>query len=338
MSVAKYCRKHIISGVKAASLDWNTRKLRDTLIPALRRQWTYCSEYGKVLARAAEIKEGKRPGSDLVIFDAEYIGLSGDLLEVAMIEALSGSVLLDTRTAHKEPKKSVPSNPIQKAIAFAKLQKYGSAAHGSNTALLADEIADELKRVGITKQMIMLVWATTYRDLTVLCRFLESAGHYGILPPRRNCIRLITMFRGSIPRERGIGKLEILFPLLYPGHDLVCLNQVALIDCQQTRLVLMALEDLSRPLDQRQQNWPLIAETSVDKWLRQATVTAISPSEEPANFSELSDQSEQQWMGTQSVLDDWVRYTPATPKHSLSEPADQRRSKRQKTNESTLEG
>jgi len=91
MSVAKYCRKHIISGVKAASLDWNSRKLRDTLIPALRGQWTYCSEYGRVLARAAEIKEGKRPGSDLVVCDAEYIGVSIELLEVAMMEALSGT-------------------------------------------------------------------------------------------------------------------------------------------------------------------------------------------------------------------------------------------------------
>ena len=71
-------------------------------------------------------------------------------------------------------------------------------------SLDADEIADVLKNAGITVQTMFLVWHVTYKDLSLLRDFLESAGHYSILPPNENCIRMIPLIRDKLaPNPRA---------------------------------------------------------------------------------------------------------------------------------------
>jgi hypothetical protein len=65
------------------------------------RRWSFDGDYEKVMVRTTEIKDGKRPGSDLVILDDEYQP-SGQLLELAIIEKISSNIVIDTRVKHED--------------------------------------------------------------------------------------------------------------------------------------------------------------------------------------------------------------------------------------------
>lgn len=58
---------------------------------------------------------------------------------------------------------------------------------------------------------------------------------------------------------------------MYPRHGLVGLNHQALVDCQQTRLVCMAYEELCRPIAERGREWqpnmvPTSGQTCILDW------------------------------------------------------------------------
>lgn len=66
--------------------------------------------------------------------------------------------------------------------------------------------------------------------------------------------------------------LEVLFPVIFPRHSLIGLNHHALADCQQTRLVLHAAIELTKPVKERGNGWnpERIAgnsQTSIRSWL-----------------------------------------------------------------------
>ena len=94
----------------------------------------------------------------------------------------------------------------------------------------------------------------------MLRKFLESAGHYEILPPDENCIKLIPLFRDNLPLGPPGHKsfplaLDLLFPTLFPGHPLIGRNHRALEACQQTRLVCQVFDELCKPLRERSAEW-----------------------------------------------------------------------------------
>jgi hypothetical protein len=67
--------------------------------------------------------------------------------------------------------------------------------------------------------------------------------------------------------------LEELFPIMYPRHQLIGLNHQALIDCQQTRLVCTAFDELCKPIGERSMEWQpdtiaSSAQMSILDWLQ----------------------------------------------------------------------
>jgi len=126
---------------------------------------------------------------------------------------------------------------------------------------------------------IILVWHVGRSDLRILRRFLESAGHYGILPRDENCISLLQLFRTNLSvAPLGLKtfplKLEILFPIFFPSHHLIGLNHRALEDCLQTRLLSLAFDELCKPVTQRRGEWRPenvcnIAQTTLLGWLQE---------------------------------------------------------------------
>lgn len=68
--------------------------------------------------------------------------------------------------------------------------------------------------------------------------------------------------------------LEILFPVFYPGHSLVGLNHRAQEDCLQTRLLLLAYEEICKPVLERGKQWvseniaPVSQQSTITRWFQ----------------------------------------------------------------------
>ena len=125
---------------------------------------------------------------------------------------------------------------------------------GTNTDQTLDvfAVAEALEDSGVTKDSVILVWHSTYYDLILLSNFLESAGANLPLPSRENRVRLVPHVRANVPPHNGKpfpATLSTIFPELFPCHELVGRNHRALVDCQQTLLVMTAFEEFAKPID-----------------------------------------------------------------------------------------
>ena len=149
------------------------------------------------------------------------------------------------------------------------------------------QVAAKLKEICINQNTIFLTWHTSTKDLQLLRRFLHLANYTDILPPDKHCIPLVPIFRLTLPdtiKDSANGgsrlfplALEVVSPVIFPLHNLIGLNHQALVDCQQTRLVLQAAIDLTKPINNRGRDWnperiTRSSQTSVRDWLTQTKV------------------------------------------------------------------
>ena len=129
-----------------------------------------------------------------------------------------------------------------------------SAAQDSS--MDAETLGKALEKAGVNRQKVVLVWHRGYRDLDLLRRFLQLAGYIGVLPSSEYCVRLISLVHADIDPLPGrnifSAKLDIIFPLFFPRHKLVGKNHEELPDCLQTRLLMLTLEQLLKPCDERE--------------------------------------------------------------------------------------
>jgi hypothetical protein len=131
-------------------------------------------------------------------------------------------------------------------------RKLDSSGTNADQCLDVCAIAEALEDSGVTTDSVILVWHSTYYDLTLLSNFLEPAGANSLLPSRANCARLVLHVRANVPPHNGKpfpATLPTIFPILFPRHELVSRNHRALVDCQQTRLVMIAFEKFAKPID-----------------------------------------------------------------------------------------
>jgi hypothetical protein len=123
---------------------------------------------------------------------------------------------------------------------------------GTNTDRYLDvfAIAEALEDSGVTKESAILVWHSTYYDLTLLTNFLESARANSLLPSRANCVRLVPHVRANVFLTTASPSLR-LYPQYFPFHFLAMNwlgeNHRPLVDCQQTRLVMTGFEEFAKP-------------------------------------------------------------------------------------------
>jgi hypothetical protein len=140
------------------------------------------------------------------------------------------------------------------------------------------EIAQTLQQKGISQDTIILVYHKTRMDLKILRQLLESQGYDSILPPDEYYFPLIqllrtNMFQGLSKDQQFPLKLEVVFLIMFPRHELIGLNHQALVDCQQTRLVCKAIDELGRPTRERGGKWQpdsvaKSAQLSILNWLQ----------------------------------------------------------------------
>lgn len=205
------------------------KELQNCVQCAPAKQWTLSRELEAVVWRAAEIRQGKRLGSDLVILDLEFSQRRHQTLEIAIVKYVSGRVLVEARV---KMDKSVPSslgdpNPLSLIMRIHTKHKYSKLAdrHIRNV----HEIAHVLRNAGVNQQTIFLVWHM-FMDLTMLGDFLQSAG-YDILSSNECCVRLIPYIRTNVPVPVGRGnfpaRLDVVFPPFSPVMSLSEVSRVA---------------------------------------------------------------------------------------------------------------
>jgi hypothetical protein len=156
---------------------------------ALGKQWPVRPDFQRVLDLLARIQNGDEPENSLVVIDDEFLQHSRRLLEVALVELISGKVLLDTRVKHdcttrelfKRPDGS-DFNREHLGIQLATLTHvYGASDRRKCSRVkTADEIAEMIIKSGITPKSIILTWHLGTMDLDLLRELLESAGNFNI--------------------------------------------------------------------------------------------------------------------------------------------------------------
>lgn len=197
-----------------------------------------------------------------------------------MIERVSGDVLINTTIKHpdgidhkdlKHPFNEWKSKSQALAV-------YSSSRRRTIECMDVHQIASRLKQAGITQDTIILVYHSWTMDLIILREFLESSGYLGILPSDDNCVPMLQPLRQNLhyrrPADQRISlALECLFPIMFPRHELVGLNHQALVDCQQTRLVCIAYDELCKPIGDRGEQWhpetiAKVSQKSILDWLQ----------------------------------------------------------------------
>lgn len=196
-----------------------------------------------------------------MILDDEFSFSSSQLWELAIIEKVSGKVLINTRVDHGSNwnHKSPQRIRIVEVLSLVQAAKLLQPSPKGTIDLVASGIAQRLRDAGINPDIIFLVWHFRPDDLRILRKFLESHGQRGILPTDENCMMMPKWIRQNLPRISGNKlfpvALEVFLSLFYPHHDLVGLNHRALIDCLQTRLIVLLFEWLCRSVKDRGQQW-----------------------------------------------------------------------------------
>jgi len=178
-----------------------------------------------------------------------------------------------------------PMGLKEQRISFQSLRKvYGSTdsekCSGKKTAR---EIAEMLKSPGVSQKSISLVWHVNRFDLTILRELLKSKGYTDIVPPQGNCIPMIKHYRAGLPPRDQTGRiftssLDQLFPLLFPGYQLVRMNHNAAPDIEMLLWMVLLLVQLQNPPARRElKEFPIATQESVrsaktrynsqEKWL-----------------------------------------------------------------------
>ena len=98
----KFCKPHAVNAIYKMEGNLSLgqddiEELRVCFDSAPELQWSASEEFASLLNKAAETREGRRGGTDLVVLDLEFSSFTGQIYEIGIIEAVSDPVLMDTK-------------------------------------------------------------------------------------------------------------------------------------------------------------------------------------------------------------------------------------------------
>lgn len=279
----RMCVKHMAKAVnqQKAGLE-KLPEFQKIFSRIIENTWNLPSSIHRSLA---DIQADKTPGTALIVLDVEFSPASGQVWEVSMIEQVSGKVLLNTTIKYENGidhgHQIASSSQYYEHMSHLKAKAvYSSRRESAIDQMDVHQVAIKLKEIGINQNSAFLTWHQAPTDLRLLRRFLESAGYTDVLPLDKNCVPLIPIFRPNFQEAKSFPlALEVLFPVMFPRHDLIGLNHQALVDCQQTRLVLQAAIELTKPAKERGKGWDperitKNSQMSIRNWLTDTMVGA----------------------------------------------------------------
>lgn len=163
--------------------------------------------------------------------------VSGDTIINAIVEHPNG---LDHRNAYTTGQ-SVDAEHCRLRNKLVASSVYSPTRGFSVACMDIHGIAALLRQKG-SPRTPSLVWHKNAMDLRILRNLLESLGYNDILFNDENCISSIPLFRENmfkgVPQDQQFHlTFEVVFPTMFPRRNLVGLNHMVLVDCQQTRLI-----------------------------------------------------------------------------------------------------
>lgn len=183
---SRFCKDHLSAWRDPNPLETDRpqlQKLREHVSPFLQVKWSDEPAMGKVLALMDSIGAGKSPVSALRFVDLEYNIFTGRVFEIGMCDAY-GTKTMDCRTLYGSKALRAISQKSSTADCNMDrmMMKSVQAHHCTQGPKTAKQIADELRRQGISQETYFIVWHFHTDDLSRLRERLESEGECGILP------------------------------------------------------------------------------------------------------------------------------------------------------------
>ena len=293
--------RYVRQGILGQSVDGKKGCNLDSLGQVLQQQWIAISpQFEQVIIQLQKIQARQDQESSLLVLDTEYSPTKpSKLLEVGLVQLNSGKVLVDAIIDHECNTRDLLNlgktvhDPAKRAMSMATLRKvYGSLditqPCGKKTA---KDLAEMLKNAGVSPKSIILVWHVGWTDVDLVRDFLELAGYFDIWPPRENCVRVLYEFRKNLPCNSKTGSQipksqSLLFPILFPGNELIGKAHRASPDAQMLRLLSLLLVQLSKPPQDRDlRQLPLATQefvtsgrlslTLLEKWLGACEKTVL---------------------------------------------------------------
>src|SRR6266536_2901816 len=126
---------------------------------------------------------------------------------------------------------------ICKAMMYGDIRKRAARYVGT-----PEECARLVMESGLKPGGYILEWSTHLIDAPKLRQLLFNSGVHNVLPPDTHCVSLIPDFPPFIPSTIPLA-LELIFPLLHPGHPFVGTNHDSDNDVRMTRLMVSFLLD-----------------------------------------------------------------------------------------------
>lgn len=186
------------------------------------------------------------------IVDTEYSYLGEGitlLFEVAVMDLLSGEVVLNTKINHgKMIADLLPLDGVEgfhKEMAKASIAKvYGHStiskvAHTTTTpGITIEELADKLRSI-MTKKDMVVDWSTCFSDYWVLYKVLDGINATDAIPDKKNWFATINAWRKVVPGFLSFG-LEFAYTTFCPDQPLKNAHR-ALPDAEMARNMVLLL-------------------------------------------------------------------------------------------------
>lgn len=138
-------------------------------------------------------------------------------------------------------------------------EKYRGKGFALDGALKAQKVGEKLEKM-IDKNKTFVTWGSSPFDVAYVREWLDTEGVDHSLPADDTVLLLYPEFKVILSEKLGNHcfkgrsfplKLQVLFTVLYEGHDLVGLNHDALVDARQLSMLVRLFIDLCKPPNER---------------------------------------------------------------------------------------
>ncbi|KAI1248040.1 hypothetical protein MGN70_010288 [Eutypa lata] len=179
--------------------------------------------------------------SRLRFLDLEFNTSTKRIFEIGMCDA-KGDLTLDYRTRYQPEVLAIINRGRDTKNTYMDhaIDRSTKRHHCVDSRMSARQVADRLREQGVSPRTWFVTWHHTTLDLSALREWLESEGHFDILPDDARCLPIMPHIRRNLkaaPRDDGRtvpAALSVLFPLVMGSqHELAGGNHHAAVDAQQ---------------------------------------------------------------------------------------------------------